>query len=108
MTNTDNLEKLLAKGMDSALLRFGLGSSYFNTGDYAKAVEHLQCCIGLDSNYTAAFKLLGKALYHQEQWQAAAAVFSQGCDSAAQNGDKQAEKEMQVFSQKIKRRLSKH
>ncbi|MBT3427608.1 MAG: tetratricopeptide repeat protein [Gammaproteobacteria bacterium] len=108
MTNTDNLEKLLAKGMDSALLRFGLGSAYFNTGNYTEAVEHLQRCIALDSDYTAAFKLLGKALYHQQQWQAAVDVFSQGCESALQNGDKQAEKEMQVFTQKIKRRLSKH
>jgi uncharacterized protein HemY len=106
MTNTDNLEKLLAKGMDSALLRFGLGSAYFNTGNYAKAEEHLRSCVALDSDYTAAFKLLGKALYHQQKWQAAAAVFSQGCSSAVQNGDKQAEKEMQVFTQKIKRRLS--
>ena len=29
MSITDNLEKLLANGQDSAMLRFGLGSAYF-------------------------------------------------------------------------------
>ncbi len=108
MATTDNLEKLLATGKDSALLRFGLGSAYFSKGEYNRAVAHLECCISLDANYTAAFKLLGKALYHQEQWVAATAVFKQGCDSAKRNGDKQAELEMQVFTKKIQRRLAEH
>ena len=30
MSITDNLEKMLSRGQDSAMLRFGLGSAYFN------------------------------------------------------------------------------
>ncbi|MDE0757271.1 MAG: hypothetical protein OSB45_03850 [Pseudomonadales bacterium] len=107
MAKTEYLEKLLASGTDSSLLRFGLGSAYFTAGNNDKAVEHLRCCIAQDDNYTAAFKLLGKALYRQQQWHAAAEVFKRGCCRAAQNGDKQAEKEIRVFIEKIRRRQTK-
>ena len=36
------LEKLLASGKDSALLRFSLGSEYLKARDYAMAAGHLQ------------------------------------------------------------------
>ena len=62
MAMTDNLEKLLKDGADSARLRFGLGSAYFNQGQFIEAIPHLQACIAMDPNYTAAYKLLGKAL----------------------------------------------
>ena len=107
MANAEYLEKLLATGKDSSLLRFGLGSAYFTAGKNDKAVEHLRSCIAQDDNYTAAFKLLGKALYRQQQWHAAAEVFKRGFSCASQNGDKQAEKEIRVFIEKIKRRQTK-
>ena len=40
----ESLEKMLAKGVDNALLRFGLGKGYLDLGDNLKAVEHLQAC----------------------------------------------------------------
>ena len=35
----EGLEKLLAKGQDNALLRFGLGNSWFQEGNYAAAAD---------------------------------------------------------------------
>ena len=57
----DSLEKMLTKGMDNALLRFGLGKGYLDLGDFPRAAEHLQRCVEFDPKYSAAWKLLGKA-----------------------------------------------
>ena len=43
--STDALEKMLAKGVDNSLLRFGLGKGYLDAGDAARAAEHLQRCV---------------------------------------------------------------
>lgn len=37
----EGLEKMLAKGVDNALLRFGLGKGYLDAGDAERATEHL-------------------------------------------------------------------
>jgi hypothetical protein len=41
MTTVTNLEALLAKGPDSALLRYSLGNEYLKLGDLEKAIDHL-------------------------------------------------------------------
>ncbi|MGV8920300.1 MAG: tetratricopeptide repeat protein [Pseudomonas sp.] len=103
----ESLEKMLAKGMDNALLRFGLGKGYLDAGDYAKAADHLQQCVVFDPKYSAAWKLLGKA--HQGAGDIAAAklAWEQGIQAAQGHGDKQAEKEMAVFLKKLERLASK-
>ena len=53
---------MLAAGKDGALLRFSLGNEYLKAGAAARAAEHLQRAVALDAGYTAAWKLLGKAL----------------------------------------------
>ena len=58
----ESLEKLLAKGVDNALLRFGLGKGHLDAGNAALAAEHLRRCVEFDPAYSAAWKLLGKAL----------------------------------------------
>ena len=55
MTTPDSLEKLLARGVDNALLRFGLGKAYLDSGKPEQAAEHLQKCLGFDPNYSAAW-----------------------------------------------------
>ena len=57
-----NLEKLLATGKETALLRFSLGNEYLKAGQPAAAAGHLQRAVELDQEYSAAWKLLGKAL----------------------------------------------
>ena len=59
--STEALEKMLAKGMDNALLRFGLGKGYLDAAEFALAAEHLQRCVEFDAQYSAAWKLLGQA-----------------------------------------------
>ena len=57
-----NLEKLLDGPRDGALLRYGLGNEWLKAGDLEQAALHLQEAVRRDPNYSAAWKLLGKAL----------------------------------------------
>jgi Tfp pilus assembly protein PilF len=99
----ESLEKMLAKGVDNPLLRFGLGKGYLDQGDPATAAEHLARCVELDPDYSAAWKLLGKARQACGQPDAARDAWRQGLEAARRGGDKQAEKEMQVFLRRLDR-----
>lgn len=99
--STEALERMLAKGMDNALLRFGLGKGHLDAGNAALAAEHLQRCVELDPSYSAAWKLLGKAQQAAGDTDAARQAWQQGITAAQAKGDKQAEKEMSVFLRKL-------
>ncbi|AKK01576.1 hypothetical protein VM99_27415 [Pseudomonas chlororaphis] len=99
----DSLEKMLAKGVDNPLLRFGLGKGYLDLGEFPRAAAHLQRCVELDPQYSAAWKLLGKAHQGRGDLAAARTAWERGLDAARGHGDKQAEKEMTVFLKKLDR-----
>ena len=101
MTLIDNLEEMLARGNDSAMLRFGLGSACLREKRHAQAIEHLEHCLALDENYTAAYNLLGRAQFKLEQLDAAKQSFTKGLEKAHATGDIQTEREMQVFLKKL-------
>ncbi|MGH8718010.1 MAG: tetratricopeptide repeat protein [Burkholderiales bacterium] len=102
-TITTNLEKLLASGKDSAILRFSLGNEYLKAGDPCTAVVHLKRAIEQDGGYSAAWKLLGRALAAAGKKQDALEAYRQGIAVAEKKGDKQAAKEMTVFARRIER-----
>lgn len=102
--STESLEKMLAKGMDNALLRFGLGKGYLDARDFAQATQHLQRCVAFDPRYSAAWKLLGQALHKQGLHDDARAAWTQGAHVAQEKGDKQAEKEIGVFLKRLDKR----
>jgi len=104
MSLIENLEKMLADGKDDAMLRFGLGNAYFQNKDYEKAAGHLAAALEHDNGYSAAWKLLGKALMHTGDLVAARRTFEDGIRQAEEKGDKQAVREMQVFLKKIDKR----
>lgn len=96
-----SFEKMLAAGKDGALLRFSLGNEYLKIGEATQAAEHLARAVALDRNYTAAWKLYGKALVAAERPADALAAYQAGIAVAHAKGDKQAEKEMQVFARRL-------
>ena len=96
-----NLEKVLASGRDSALLRFGLGNAYLDAGEAVIAAAHLQKAVELNPKYSAAWKLLGKALTAADDPDGALAAYRNGVVAAQQMGDKQALREMQVFIRRL-------
>ncbi|MCW8885517.1 MAG: hypothetical protein OQK12_09720 [Motiliproteus sp.] len=99
------LEKLLADGKDSAELRFGLGNAYLGQQEAAAAEKHLQACVDQKPSYTAAWKLLAKAQQQQEKLEQALNSYQTGIEVAVEQGDKQAEKEMQVFIKRLRKQL---
>jgi Tfp pilus assembly protein PilF len=101
----DRLLKMLETGQDSALLRFSLGNEYLGRGQSPEAVEHLRKAVAMDRGYSAAWKLLGKALEGGGDADAAADAWREGIAVAEEKGDKQAAKEMQVFLKRLNRRV---
>ena len=96
-------EGLLAAGKDGALLRFGLGQQYLAAGNVQRAIEHLRAAVAFDPGYSAAWKLLGKALVDAGQPDEAADAYRQGIAVAEKKGDKQAAKEMTVFLRRLEK-----
>lgn len=97
---TERLEAMLAAGEDSALLRFSLGNAWL-AGDPERAAEHLQRAVEIDPGYSAAWKILGKALDAAGEPDAAISTYEQGIAVAERKGDKQAAREMQVFLKRL-------
>jgi len=100
-----NLEALLLQGKDSALQRFSLGSEYLNQGETWIAIFQLRRALEMDPNYSAAWKLLGKALTDAGVLRDALDAYRRGVAIAEQRGDKQAAKEMAVFAQRLEKQL---
>ena len=96
-------EALLASGKDSALLRFSLGMQYLAAGEPARAAEHLRRAVEQDPGYSAAWKLLGKALAESGDAAGAIIAYRDGIAAAERKGDKQAGKEMAVFLKRLEK-----
>ncbi|BAU46596.1 hypothetical protein SVA_0013 [Sulfurifustis variabilis] len=106
MALVDNLEAMLARGQESALLRYGLGSEYVKLGEPGRAIEHLRRAVELDPAYSAAWKALGQALAAAGRGEDAIEAYQQGIRAAEGRGDKQAAKEMGVFLKRLRRAQS--
>jgi predicted Zn-dependent protease len=103
MTIVDNLEAMLARGQDSALLRYSLGGEYLKLNLPDKAAEHLRQAVAKDPKYSAAWKLLGKTLADAGHNIEAIKAYEDGIKVAEEKGDKQAAKEMTVFLKRLQR-----
>jgi len=103
-TRTEQLEKLLENGPDNAMLRFGLGKAWLDEGDPARAAVHLGKAVELQADYSAAWKLLGKALAGAGRADDARAAYARGIEVAEARGDVQAAKEMRVFARRLEPR----
>lgn len=105
MPSIADFEKMLAAGRDNALLRFSLGNEYLKAGQPAEAAAHLRRAVEQDANYSAAWKLLGRALSESEAWSEALDAYRAGIAVAEARGDVQAAKEMGVFARRIEKAL---
>jgi len=109
LTHTDvkrRIEALRAQlggPRDGALLRYSLGAALLEAGDPTEAIEHLRAALEFDVNYSAAWKLLGRACLHAGDAQAAADAWRRGIAAAEARGDTQAAKEMRVFLKRLDR-----
>jgi len=96
-----NLEKLLGGPRDGALLRYSLGNEWLKAGHPAEAAACLRAALERDAHYSAAWKLLAKALAESGDLAAARAAYAEGIRVAEARGDLQAAKEMAVFARRL-------
>ncbi|MDX2504949.1 MAG: tetratricopeptide repeat protein [Gammaproteobacteria bacterium] len=99
----DTLKNLLAQGQDSMILRFGLGQALLKADQASEAVSHLQAALKFDPEYSAAWKLLGKALAEIGENSQAIESYEKGIAVAEHKGDIQAVKEMRVFLKRLQK-----
>lgn len=99
----ENLEALLARGQDNALVRYGLANEYLKLGKLEVAIGHLRRCVAHDPKYSAAWKRLGKALAETGRTDDAIAAYENGIRVAEEKGDIQAAREMKVFLKRLQK-----
>jgi predicted Zn-dependent protease len=97
------LRSLCGGPRDGALLRMSIANALLARADNDAAVEELRAALRFDPDYSAAWKLLGKALAESGDTDAAREAYRAGIAAAAKRGDKQAEKEMTVFLRRLER-----
>lgn len=96
-----NLEKLLDGPRDGALLRYSLGNEWLKAGEWERAAQRFREAVAADPKYSAAWKLLGKALVEAGRGEEALAAYHSGIAAAEERGDVQAAKEMTVFARRL-------
>lgn len=96
-----NFQSMLEQGQDNAMIRFSLGNAYLNAKEYEQAIEHLALALKHDPDYSAAWKLYGKALAAANKNDEAIKAYKQGIEIAENKGDIQAAKEMKVFLKRL-------
>jgi len=101
----DQFEAMLQAGQDSPLLRYGLGNEYLKTGHVDAAIDHLRRAVEQDPEYSAAWKVLGKAYVQTGRLAEAIQAFESGISVAEKRGDLQAVKEMRVFRKRAEKAL---
>ena len=97
----DRLRALCGSPRDGALLRFSLGSALLRAGRAGEAAIELRRATGFDPDYSAAWKLLGRALVEAGDRVRARSAWNEGIAAATRAGDVQARKEMQVFLRRL-------
>lgn len=101
-----NLEKLLGGPRDGSLLRYSLGNELLKAGDATGAAGRFREAVERDVNYSAAWKMLGKALAESGDASGALDAYTQGIAVAEARGDVQAAKEMTVFARRLRKAVA--
>ena len=103
MAVLENLLRMLDGPRDGTLLRHAIGLELMKGGDNAGAALRFREAVERDPEFSAGWKMLGKALAEAEQPQAALEAYTRGIEVAEARGDIQAAREMKVFARRLTR-----
>lgn len=103
MSMQKQLQAMIDAGRDTPLARFTLGELHYKAGEFEAAITHLQQAVQQDPDYSAAWRLYGRALLDDGQYEQAVQILEKGLEVAQRRGDNQAAKEMQVFAKRARR-----
>ncbi|MGK7296450.1 MAG: tetratricopeptide repeat protein [Candidatus Wenzhouxiangella sp. M2_3B_020] len=102
--NPEAIEKLIENGRDSYEARLAAGQARLKHGDLERAIAHFRAATTMKPEHTTAWQELGKALEANAEAKAAHEVWERGVAAARANGDKQAEKTMNVWLRRLKKK----
>jgi predicted Zn-dependent protease len=100
-TRIEKLEDFLKDNPENALLQYSLGVEYLKIGQPERAIASLRVAIAAKTDYSAAYRELGKAMGQAGLTAEAAAIYRQGIQTAQTNGDLQTAREMRVFLKRL-------
>jgi len=86
---------------DDPVVRFGLAGAYLDAGQADNAIIEYKETIRLKPDYSAAHRGLGRALETAGRRALAMAAYRKGLEVAAQTGDLQTKKEIEVFLRRL-------
>ena len=88
---------------DDPVVRFGLAGAYLEADRADDAAREYREAIRLKPDYSAAHRGLGRALERAGHLDDARAAYRRGLEVAAQMGDLQTKKEIEVFLRRLDR-----
>lgn len=103
-SRTDMFRKLLARDPNNPMVLYSLGGELFKEGDYTGAREYLARAVENKPDYSVAYRMLGRSLYELREDDEALRVFADGREVAQRNGDLQTVKEIDVFTNRLRKR----
>lgn len=103
-SRVEMFSKLLDRDPENPMVLYSLGSELFKEERYEEARDRLRKAVENKSDYSVAYRTLGRALYELEEDEEALRVFGQGREIAQNNGDLQTVKEIDVFTKRLQKR----
>jgi tetratricopeptide (TPR) repeat protein len=89
------LKDLLAHDPNDTMLLFGLGSDYYELGQYAAAVQYFTRAVEVDPEYAAAYVRLAWAYERLQQPELARDTLTRGRGPIERSGDRNLIAEME-------------
>ena len=103
---TEMFRKLLERDPNNPMVLYSLGNELFKEGRYQEARGHLRRAVENKPDYSVAYRMLGRAHYELREDVEAREVFERGREVAAENGDLQTVKEIDVFRRRLDKRAA--
>ncbi|HET7101526.1 MAG TPA: tetratricopeptide repeat protein [Terriglobia bacterium] len=96
-------EEMAAKAPDNVMVRYSLGREYLKAKRYAEAERELREALRLKSDYSAAYRELGKSLAGLGRLDEAREIYTKGAQVACDKGDLQTQREIEVFLKRLEK-----
>ena len=103
-SRADMFRRLLERDPDNPMVLYSLGNELFKEKKYSEAKEYLSRAVQNKSDYSVAYRTLGRTLYELHEDAEARRVFVEGREIAQKNGDLQTVREIDVFVRRLEKR----
>ena len=99
----ESFEEMAAKAPDNVVVRYSLGREYLKAKRFADAERELREALRLKSDYSAAYRELGKSLVGLGRLDEAREIYTKGAQVACDKGDLQTQREIEVFLKRLEK-----